>query len=390
MKRSEGRILTTHTGSLPRPEHLLELTYARDDGQPIDVNDYEATVRQATRDIVAKQVECGVSVVSDGEMSKIAFNAYAKERLNGLGALGPRGASRDGQSASFGAPLDLIEHADPRAPRPGIAPRFAQWPRNDGPITYKGQAQVKRDVANMQAALAGSGAAEGFLTAASPGALSTVFGEGYYSTYDEFVFAIAGAMWEEYKTITDAGLVLQLDAPDMAMERHMKFGSKTDDQFKDVVRLHVDALNQATKRLPREQLRLHVCWGNYPGPHSRDIPLKEILDILLKAEVGALSIEAANPRHEHEWRLFEYVTLPDDMVLIPGVIDSCTQYVEHPELVAERITRLARLVGPERIIAGSDCGFGTFAGPGILPPSVVWAKLQSLSEGAALASKELF
>src|SRR4030095_3223515 len=177
----------------------------------------------------------------------------------------------------------------------------------------------------MRAVLSAAGAGEGFLTAGSPGALSTVFGEGYYSTYDEFVFAIAGAMWEEYKTITDAGLVLQLDAPDMAMERHMKFGSKTDDQFKDVVRSHVDALNQATKRLPREQLRLHVCWGTYPAPPSRDIPLKEILDILLKAEVGALSIEAANPRHEHEWRLFEYVTLPDDMVLIPGVIDSCTQ-----------------------------------------------------------------
>ncbi|MDE3077761.1 MAG: epoxyalkane--coenzyme M transferase, partial [Chloroflexota bacterium] len=327
---------------------------------------------------------------SDGEMSKIAFNAYAKERLNGLGALGPRGASKEGQSASFGAPLDLVEHADPGAPRPSMASRFAQWSRNDGPISYKGQAQVKRDIENMQAALAGSGAVEGFLTAASPGALSTVFGEGYYATYEEYVFAIADAMREEYKIIANAGLVLQLDSPDLAMERHMKFGPKTDEEFKGIVRLHVDALNRATQGLPREQLRVHVCWGNYPGPHTHDIPLQEILDILLTAQVGALSIEASNPRHEHEWRLFEQVKLPDEMILIPGVIDSCTPYVEHPELVAERITRLARLVGRDRVIAGSDCGFGTFAGAGILSQSIVWAKLQSLAEGAALASKELF
>jgi 5-methyltetrahydropteroyltriglutamate--homocysteine methyltransferase len=232
--------------------------------------------------------------------------------------------------------------------------------------------------------------AEAFMTAASPGTLCSIFGEGYYPTYDAYLSAMADAMGQEYKAITDAGLVLQVDAPDLVIESHRKFQDLSTEEFLGIVALHIDAINQAIAGLPREQIRLHVCWGNGPRPHTTDIPLKDIIHILLRARVGALSIEASNPRHEHEWRVFETVKLPDDLLIIPGVIDSTTNYVEHPELVAERITRLARLVGRNNVLAGSDCGFGTGAGRGWVAPSVVWAKLRSLAEGARLASQELW
>ncbi len=390
VKRSEQRILTTHTGSLPRSQKLLELMLAREDGtaSPVELDE---EIRRGVDDIVARQVATGVAVVNDGEVSKLGFNIYAKDRLTGLDGQGPRGASPSGDhTALHGGPLDRREHPDLVMPGSAVQSRLSTWPACTGPITYKGGPDVARDIANLKHAVGLAQPVDAFMTAAAPGALSTIFGEGYYPTYEAYVFAVADAMREEYKAITDAGLVLQLDAPDLAMERHMKFAESSEEAFVNVVGIHVEALNRAIQGLPKEQIRLHVCWGNYPGPHTFDIPLRSILGTLLTAQVGALSIEASNPRHEHEWHIFEDVKLPDGMILIPGVIDSCTNYVEHPELVAERIVRLAKLVGRENILAGTDCGFGTFAGRDVVAASVAWRKLQSLAEGAELATKVLW
>jgi 5-methyltetrahydropteroyltriglutamate--homocysteine methyltransferase len=390
MKRSEGRILTTHTGSLPRPERLRNLVLQRHEGRAVDTAQFEAAVRDAVFEVVGKQVECGIDAVSDGEQSRIAFNAYAKDRLSGFGRSGPRGAFASGDHVGLhGGNLDRRHHPDFGIPS-GAMQLFPVFPACDGPISYTGAELIRRDLDNFKAAIARSKPVDAFITSVSPGCVATIFGEGYYPTYREFVFAIADAMREEYRAIVEAGLTVQLDAPDLAMERHMKFSDASEPEFVRVVELHVEAINRATDGLPKDQLRLHVCWGNYPGPHDFDIPLRSIVDVLLQAQVGALSIEASNPRHEHEWRVFEKVKLPQGMMLIPGVIDSCTNYVDHPELVAERIVRLARLVGPENVIAGSDCGFGTFASGGNVVPSVVWSKLQALAEGARLATKELF
>jgi 5-methyltetrahydropteroyltriglutamate--homocysteine methyltransferase len=390
VKRSDGRILTTHTGSLPRPERLRGLVVDRHQGKAVDQAEIDAAIRDSVLDVVAKQVECGVDTNSDGEQSRIAFNAYAKDRLGGFGRNGPRGASPTGDHVGLhGGNLDRRNRPDFAAPS-GAMQLFAEYPACDGPISYTGSELIKRDVDNFKAAIARSQPVDAFLTSVSPGTVASIFGEGYYPSYRDFVFAIADAMREEYQAIVDAGLAVQLDAPDLAMERHMKFSDRSQEEFQRIAALHVEAINRATSGLPKNRVRLHVCWGNYPGPHDCDIPLRAIIDILLEAQVGALSIEASNPRHEHEWHVFEQVKLPVGMILIPGVIDSCTNYVEHPELVAERIVRLARLVGPENLIAGSDCGFGTFASGGNVVPSVVWSKLQSLAEGARIASGQLF
>ncbi|MBV8084481.1 MAG: cobalamin-independent methionine synthase II family protein [Chloroflexi bacterium] len=390
MQRSTSRILTTHTGSLPRPGGLRDLILAQHQGHTVDAAELDRSIHDAVFQVVAKQVECGVDVPSDGEQSRVAFNAYAKDRLSGFGKMGPRGASPAGDHVGLhGGNLDRRNHPDYGTPS-GSMQLFAQYPACDGPITYTGQALIQRDIANFKAALDRSKPVDAFLTSVSPGTVATIFGEGYYASYEDFVMAIADAMAVEYKAITDSGLTVQLDAPDLAMERHMKFSERSEMEFVGIVDLHIAAVNRAVRGLPKDQVRLHICWGNYPGPHDHDIPLRLILPTLLKAEVGALSIEASNPRHEHEWRVFEDVRLPAGMILIPGVIDSCTNYVDHPELVAERIVRLARLVGPSNLIAGSDCGYGTFVGSGNVAPSVVWSKFQSLSEGARLASRQLF
>lgn len=390
MKRSEHRILTTHTGSLPRPQKLLDLVLAHEDGHATEA-ELAREIRRGVDAIVARQIEVGLDVVNDGELSKLGFNIYAKDRLNGLGGRGPRGASRDGDhTALHGGPLDRREHPDLVMAGSAVQARLSTWPANDGAISYKGREAVAQDISNLAHAVNQTVPAEVFMTAAAPGALSTIFGEGYYPTYEAYVFAIAEAMHEEYRAIADAGFVLQLDAPDLAMERHMKFADGSEDDFVKIVEIHIEALNKAVQGIPREQLRLHVCWGNYAGPHTFDIPLRSILGVLLKANVGALSIEASNPRHEHEWHIFEETKLPDGVVLIPGVIDSCTNYVEHPDLVAERIVRLARLVGRENVIASTDCGFGTFAGREVVAPSVAWRKLRSLTEGAEIASHALW
>ncbi|MGH2364357.1 MAG: cobalamin-independent methionine synthase II family protein [Chloroflexota bacterium] len=390
MKRSQQRFLTTHTGSLPRPPELLELIYAREQGQPVDAAALEQQLDKAVADVVARQMEAGIDVVDDGELSKIGFNAYAKDRLSGLGRSGPRGASPSGDHVGLhGGPLDRREHPDYVTVASGGA-RLVEFPACDGPIGYRGEFAVAEDLRRFRRVVDLARPVDAFVTAVSPGTLTTIFGEGYYPGYEAFVFAVAEAMRVEYQAIVQAGFTLQLDAPDLAMERHMKFAAGTEEDFVRVVELHVAALNRAIEGLPVEQVRLHVCWGNYPGPHTYDVPLEKILAALLGAHVGALSIEASNPRHEHEWHLFEQVKLPPDLILIPGVIDSCTNYVEHPELVAERIIRLARLVGRENLIAGTDCGFGTFAGRELVAPTVAWRKLRSLAEGAALASRALW
>ncbi|HLQ33105.1 MAG TPA: cobalamin-independent methionine synthase II family protein [Chloroflexota bacterium] len=369
---------------------MRTLMLDRHQGKTVAQGELDAAVREAVFEVVAKQVDCGVDAVSDGEHSRIAFNVYAKDRLSGFGRMGPRGASPTGDHVGrHGGNLDRRHHPDFGTPS-GAMQLFAEYPACDGPIGYTGAELIERDVDNFKAAIARSQPTDAFLTSVSPGTVATIFGEGYYPSYRDFVFAIADGMSVEYRAITEAGLTVQLDAPDLAMERHMKFSDVTEQEFQRIVALHIEAINRATAGLPKDQLRLHVCWGNYPGPHDEDIPLRSIIDILLEAQVGALSIEASNPRHEHEWRIFEQVKLPGGMVLIPGVIDSCTNYVEHPELVAERIVRLARLVGPDNLMAGSDCGFGTFASGGNVVPSVVWSKLESLAEGAKLASSQLF
>jgi 5-methyltetrahydropteroyltriglutamate--homocysteine methyltransferase len=379
MKDSHDRILTTHTGSLPRPPALLSRLRAHVAGQ-VSPDEFEQSVREAVLETVAKQVDAGIDVVSDGEMSKVAFNSYASERLSGLGGACERRPSTEEKLFP-----DVGEYL---LPQHGVAGN--QFPVCIGPLAYVGQEAVKRDIDNALAAQAESRPVETFLTAASPGTLCSIFGEGYYAKYEDYVSAMADAMRQEYKAITDAGLVLQLDAPDLVIESHRKFQDLTPEQFLDIIALHIDAINRAIEGLPRAQIRLHVCWGNGPRPHTTDIPLKDFIHLLLRARVGALSIEGSNPRHEHEWRLFEHVRLPEDVLLIPGVIDSTTNYVEHPELVAERIVRLAKLVGRSNVLAGSDCGFGTGAGRGWVAPSVVWAKFRALAEGAQLATGELW
>jgi 5-methyltetrahydropteroyltriglutamate--homocysteine methyltransferase len=380
VRRSVQRILTTHAGSLPRPSGLLEPMRARNQGQPVDEAGYAELVRQAVLESVSQQVGAGVDIVSDGEMGKVAFNSYASERLSGLGGSCQRRPSTEEQMFP-----DLAEYL---LPQHGVV--GPDYPMCIGPLGYRGGANVQRDIDNLKAAVAQAQPTEAFLTAASPGTLCSIFGEGYYTTYQDYLFAMADAMHHEYQAITDAGLLLQLDAPDLVIESHRKFQDLTPEQFLGILELHIAAINRAVDGLSSDQLRLHVCWGNGPRPHTTDIPLRDFIHLLLKANVGALSIEASNPRHEHEWRLFQSVKLPDGMLLIPGVIDSTTNYVEHPELVAERIVRLARLVGRANVVAGSDCGFGTGAGRGWVAPSVVQAKLRSLAEGAQLASRELF
>jgi 5-methyltetrahydropteroyltriglutamate--homocysteine methyltransferase len=377
MKRSTERFLTTHTGSLPRPDDLIRMMFAREEGVPVDAAALAARVRAAVAEVVQHQVDCGVDVVNDGEMSKPSYATYMKDRLHGFG-----GASH---------PLvyqDLVEF--PELARrvfgdPGRSRR--RTPACTGPISVKDPRAAESDVELVKSALAGHGAAEGFLSAASPGVISLFFRNDHYPNHEAYLAAIAEAMRHEYETVARAGLVLQLDCPDLAMGRHIQYANLSLAEFRKALGLHIEMLNHATRNIPPEQLRLHVCWGNYEGPHHYDVPLAEIIDVVFTARAAGISFEAANPRHGHEWALFERIKVPDDKVLIPGVIESKTNYIEHPELVAQRIERYARLVGRERVIAGTDCGFGTWVGQAAVDPGVVWAKLRSLADGARMASR---
>lgn len=380
MKTSTERILVTHVGSLPRSQAVTDVLFARDRGEPLDETAARATIAQAVTQVVHRQAQSGVDVVSDGEMSKISYATYIKDRLTGFAGDTPR---EPGQ--------DLVEF-------PRILQRLAQMgatakytrPRCVGEIGVRSMGPAQRDVDNMRAATSASSASEGFLNAASPGVIALFQPNDYYRSEDDYLEAVAEAMRAEYELIVGAGLLVQIDAPDLAMGRHTMYRERSVEQFLERADRHIEVLNHALRNVPRERVRMHVCWGNYEGPHHHDVPLERLLPVLVKAKVRGLLIEGANPRHAHEWAVFREQRLPDEMVLIPGVISSTTNYVEHPLLVAERICRYAQLVGRERVMAGSDCGFGTFAGFGPVDPDVTYLKLRALAEGARIASDRLW
>jgi 5-methyltetrahydropteroyltriglutamate--homocysteine methyltransferase len=380
MKRSTERFLTTHTGSLPRPDDLVRTMFAKEEGVPVEMMALKARIRSAVAAVVERQVEAGIDIVNDGEMSKPSYATYIKDRLNGFG-----GESR---------PLvyqDLVgfpEFAARVFDDPGRSRR--RTPGCNGPISVRDSTATEIDVANLSAAIARVNAEEAFLSAASPGVVSLFFHNGHYPSEEAYLYAVAEAMRQEYETIAEAGLILQIDCPDLAMGRHIQYAPLSLAEFRKKARLHVEALNHALQNIPAERLRLHLCWGNYEGPHDCDVPLRDIVETVFLAKPCGLSFEAANPRHAHEWTVFEDIKLADGKVLIPGVIESKTNFIEHPELIAQRIGRYARLVGPENVIAGSDCGYGTWVGQAAVDCRIVWAKLASLAEGARLASREFW
>ena len=378
MKTSEERILTTHVGSLPRSAAVTDVVFALEKGEAAE--NAESVIRDAVRDVVAKQVETGVDIVSDGEMSKISYATYIKDRITGF----------DGDSARQ-PPSDLEEFPSflERQASSGGTPTYRR-PCCVGDIRVKDTQPAATDIANMQAAMQATPPAEGFMNAASPGVIALFQPNQHYATHEEYLYALADAMAVEYKAIVDAGLVLQLDSPDLGLGRHMLFKGKPESEYVTQASLHVEALNHALRDIPKDRVRLHVCWGNYEGPHHHDAPMELVLPIALKANIGALLFESSNPRHAHEWEVFASTSLPDDLVLVPGVLDSTTNFIEHPKLVAERICRFADIVGRERVIAGTDCGFSTFAGFGAVDENIVYAKLASMVEGARLATDKLW
>jgi 5-methyltetrahydropteroyltriglutamate--homocysteine methyltransferase len=382
MRRSSDRILTTHTGSLPRPEDLDQLIADKDTGAAVDAGAFDKRVASAVTDVVASQLSVGVSVVSDGEMGKSGYSTYVKDRLNGFGGTGrPLAVS------------EMIEYPEVFEQIAGdeAVGRVMNQPACDGPVSLRDPDAVHKDIDNLKAAVKDAEPADVFMTAASPGVIAAFLSNAYYPTDEEYIFALADAMKPEYDAIAAAGIVLQVDCPDLAMTRAMLGNDVlTDDEFRDQIRMHVRALNHALRDIPPEQMRMHVCWGNGEWPHITDIPLAAIIDIVLEARPTGLVFEAANPRHEHEWKVWKDIRLPEGKVLVPGILDTTTNFVEHPELVAERIIRFAQIVGRENVIAGTDCGFGTFAGFYTVKPRITWLKLASLAEGAQIASDYLW
>ena len=377
MQRSTERILTTHTGSLPRPADLTATLEALDTGNMPDPAAFEARVRRAVAEAVRKQVEAGVDIINDGEQGKVGYSTYVRHRLTGF-----EGASTVPVRADW---ADFPDAAARYRTSTGARPTCT------GPVDWKDRAAVQRDIASLKAALAGAQPTEAFMTAASPGVIAHFLRNEYYPSRDAYLAHLADVMKEEYDTIVQAGFVLQVDCPDLAMGRHLAFPDLSTQEFVKIAEANIEVLNHALRDLPPDRLRLHLCWGNYEGPHHRDIPLKDILSVVLKARPQAISLEGANPRHAHEWAVFKDVRLPEDKVLIPGVLDSTTNFIEHPELVAQRLVRYAEVVGRERVIAGTDCGFGTFARANYqVEPAIVWAKLRAMAEGARLASAILW
>jgi 5-methyltetrahydropteroyltriglutamate--homocysteine methyltransferase len=386
MKTSTDRILTTHTGSLPRPRPLIDLILRREKGNPVAANELETEVAKAVDDVVALQVKAGIDVVSDGEMSKPSYTTYIRHRVTGIEP-DPRAAEK-GHDIMIGR--DSLAHPDYGSQRRNFS--AMPFPGCVGALRYKDRSALDRDLARLKAAAEKSQPAEVFMTAPSPGILTRFIINLHYPTEDDYVAALADVLKVEYRAIVEAGFVLQIDAPDLGSARNNQYRHLTDDEFRSkIAERNIAALNAATEGLPADRMRLHICWGNYEGPHTHDLPLLKIIDIAFKARPQALSIEAANPRHDHEWEDLMDIKIPDDKILIPGVIDSTTNFVEHPRLVAQRIGRYAQVVDRERLIAGVDCGFGTAvrAEP-MVADSVVWAKLAALSEGAAIASGKLW
>jgi 5-methyltetrahydropteroyltriglutamate--homocysteine methyltransferase len=380
MKCSTERFLTTHTGSLPRPADLIRMMFAKEEGVPVDPVALAKRVRAAVAEVVGKQVEAGLDLVNDGEMSKPSYATYVKDRLTGFGGSGNTFVYQD--LADFPS-LERRVFGDPGRSR-------RKTPACNAPIAVRDKEAPAIDVADLKAALATTGRTDAFISAASPGVVSLFFRNEHYKDHETYLFAIADAMRHEYEAIATAGITLQIDCPDLAMGRHIQYADLDLKEFRKRAGMHIAALDHALAGIAPENVRMHLCWGNYEGPHHRDVPLADIVDLVLKARPHAISFEAANPRHAHEWTLFERVKLPDGKVLIPGVIESKSNFIEHPELIAQRIGRYARLVGRENVIAGSDCGYGTWVGQAAVDPDVVWAKFAAMAEGARLASREFW
>ena len=372
------RILTSHVGSLPRSQEVVDFIFARENDVPYDVFSFDETMTKAVHDTVEKQAESGIDIVSDGETSKISYATYVKDRYTGFSGDSPRNAPAD---------LKMFPTFLERLANEGGTPQYAR-PMCTGPVSSKGQGELQKDISNLKAAMSAHGITRGFMNAASPGVVSLFLQNNFYKTREEYLSALADAMKTEYETIVASGLDLQLDCPDLALSRHMLFNDLTDDEFLKVAASHVEALNYALKEVPEEKVRVHICWGNYEGPHCCDISMDKMFSTLMSTNAGYLLFETSNPRHAHEWTVFRdrKSEIPDNKVLVPGVVDTTTNFIEHPELVAQRIERFTNIVGKDRVIAGSDCGFGTFAGFGAVDPQIAYAKLKSLSEGAALAS----
>ncbi|MEL6915659.1 MAG: cobalamin-independent methionine synthase II family protein [Pseudomonadota bacterium] len=371
-------IKTTHVGSLPRTQKVVDFIFARENGAAYDEAAFQAAMTEACAETVRRQVAAGVGVVSDGETSKISYATYVKDRYTGFDGDSPRNAPAD---------LKLFPGFLKRLADDGGTPQYAR-PMCVGPVASKGQGELETDIANLKAGMAAHGAAEGFMNAASPGVISLFLQNDFYPTREEYLAALADAMREEYRTIVEAGLYLQLDCPDLALSRHMLFNDLSDDEFLRIAGSHVEALNHALEGIDPARVRVHICWGNYEGPHVCDIDMAKVFSTFMSVNAAQLLFETSNPRHAHEWTVFRdrAAEIPEDKVLVPGVVDSTTNFVEHPELVAERITKFTGIVGADRVIAGSDCGFGTFAGFGAVDPDIAYAKLGALAEGAELAS----
>ncbi len=380
MQRSTDRFLTTHTGSLPRPPDLIRMMYAKEEGVPVEPEALAARVREAVAEVVRKQAAAGIDLVNDGEMSKPSYATYVKDRLAGFGGTGNTFVYQD--LAAF---PDLAKRVfgDPGRSR-------RKTPACNAAISVRDPAAARVDTGNLQAALAGADVRGAFMSAASPGVVSLFFRNEFYKDHETYLYAIADAMRDEYEAVAAAGFVLQIDCPDLGMGRHIQYADLDLAEFRKRAHMHVEALNHALANIPPEQLRMHLCWGNYEGPHHCDVPLADIIDIVFRARPCAISLEAANPRHAHEWTVFESVKLPPGKVLIPGVIESKSNFIEHPELIAQRIGRYAKLVGRENVIAGSDCGYGTWVGQAAVDPDVVFAKFAAMAEGARIASRQFW
>jgi 5-methyltetrahydropteroyltriglutamate--homocysteine methyltransferase len=377
---SDHRVLTTHVGSLPRPQSVVDQVWAEDRGEPVDYDVYTQVMRDAVGDVVRKQLESGVDVVSDGEMSKIGYATYIRHRLSGfeVGDV-PRATPAD---------LDAYPSFRDRLAASGATAKYLR-PICRGEITYEHRGPLERDLDVFTTVLEREGHEQAFMNAPSPGIIALFQPNEYYPSTEEYLNAIAEAMKTEYEAIVEAGLLLQVDAPDLAMGRHIMYRNSTDEEFVAAVKTHVAAINQALRDVPADRVRVHLCWGNYEGPHHLDIDLPKIVDDVVQLKPQTIVFEASNPRHAHDWATWAQAPIPPDKILAPGVLDTTTNYIEHPELVAERILRFAEIVGGDRVLAATDCGFGTWAGFGPIDESICWAKLASMAEGAKLASERL-
>ena len=381
MKKSDERILTTHVGSLPRPKKLVELLNKKDSGKKINKQEFDKVEREATKEAIKKQEQVEIDIINNGEQPRVGFDTYVYNRMNGFNGTKRRNPIEDIEA--------FPEYAENAFPEIGV--KVMDTPKASKPVKYNDLSYAEKEIKEFHELSKRINYEEKFFTAASPGAISGILLNDYYDSHKEYVYALAKEMKKEYELIANTNTILQLDCPDLAMERHWMFKNKTDQEFQNIVKLHIDAINKATENIPKDQLRLHVCWGNYEGPHHKDIPLEKILPIVYEAEVEGLSIELANPRHEHEHRTFKEHPLPEDKTLIPGVIDVKTNIIEHPKVVANRIERIAESIGdPSKILASTDCGFGTFAGWRIVGKEIAWKKLESLTKGAEIATKNLY